>query len=98
MSLDRVYNDVISWAGDRNLIDGSNSRAQFIKLVEETGELAADLAKGRDVKDSVGDIMVVLTILARQEGYTLFECYQHAYQEIQHRKGKMVSGVFIKEE
>jgi len=98
MSLDRVYNDVISWAGDRNLIDGSNSRAQFIKLAEETGELAADLAKGRDVKDSVGDIMVVLTILARQEGFTLLECYQHAYQEIQHRKGKMVDGVFIKEE
>lgn len=98
MSLDRVYNDVISWANDRNLIEGSNSRAQFIKLAEEMGELAADLAKGRDVKDSVGDMMVVLTILARQEGYTLQECYQQAYTEIQHRKGKMVDGVFVREE
>lgn len=98
MSLDRVYNDVLSWAEARNLVKGSNSRSQFIKLAEEMGELAADLAKGRDVKDSIGDMMVVLTIMARQEGHTLYECYQQAYTEIKDRKGKMVEGVFIREE
>lgn len=98
MSLDRVYNDVLSWAEARNLIEGSDSKNPFIKLAEERGELAADLARGKDLKDSIGDMMVVLTIIARQQGYTLFECYQQAYTEIKDRKGKMVAGVFIKEE
>ena len=63
------------------------------------GELASGLAKGRHdvVKDSIGDIVVVLTILARQEGLEILDCVERAYDEIKDRKGKMVNGVFIKE-
>ena len=87
------------WADDRNLIKGSNSTKQFLKLGEEMGELASGLAKGRHevVKDSIGDLVVVLTILARQEGLEIMDCVEQAYDEIKDRKGRMVDGVFIKE-
>jgi NTP pyrophosphatase (non-canonical NTP hydrolase) len=87
------------WAEDRNLIEGSNSTKQFLKLGEEMGELASGLAKGRHdvVKDSIGDMVVVLTILARQEGLEILDCVDQAYNEIKDRKGRMVDGVFVKE-
>lgn len=96
-TINTTYNDVLQWAIDRNLIDGSNSQAQMLKLAEEFGELAGNIAKGRPIKDDIGDMMVVLTIIAAQNSLTLAECYQHAYRDIKDRKGKMVQGVFVKE-
>lgn len=87
------------WAHARNLVHGSNPEKQMVKLVEEIGELAAGLARGNKAKaiDSIGDAVVVLTILAEQIGINIEECIVSAYDEIKDRKGKMVNGVFIKE-
>lgn len=89
---------VVKWAEDRNLIKGSNPEAQMLKLMEEVGELASDIAKRRDVKDSIGDSLVVLTLIARQFNTNLEECYNLAYEEIKDRKGRMINGTFVKEE
>jgi len=89
---------VIKWAEERNLIKGSNPESQMMKLIEEVGELASDISKRRDVKDSIGDSLVVLTLIARQFGTNLEDCYSLAYNEIKDRKGRMRGGVFIKEE
>lgn len=96
--LNTTYNDVIEWANARNLIKGSTPIGQLGKLVEEVGELAGNICRGRDVKDDIGDCMVVLTIIAAQKGLTLAECYQHSYEQIKDRKGRMVDGIFVKEE
>lgn len=87
------------WAADRNLIEGSNPRAQMLKLFEEGGETAGAIARGnRDgVIDGIGDCAVVLTILAAQHGVTIEECIAAAWDEIKDRRGKMVDGVFVKE-
>jgi phosphoribosyl-ATP pyrophosphohydrolase len=65
--------DIRQWAEDRNLIAGSTTAAQFVKLVEEAGEML--LAHENDdpdgVKDGAGDVIVVLTILAAQIGANL---------------------------
>lgn len=94
-----VYDAIIQWASDRNILDGSTRRDQMVKLVEEIGELAAGIAKGKEdlVKDSIGDALVVLTILAKQSGTSIEECLNLAWNEIKYRKGKMVDGIFIKE-
>ena len=89
---------VIRWAEERNLIKGSNPESQMLKLVEEVGELASDIAKRRDVKDSIGDSLVVLTLIARQFGTNLEECYSLAYNEIKDRKGRMINGTFVKDQ
>jgi NTP pyrophosphatase (non-canonical NTP hydrolase) len=91
-----IYTKINRWFIDRGL-DKADPRAQMLKLMEEFGELAADLAKNRDPKDSLGDIGVVLIGLCTQLGTTLEEVLEVAYEEIKDRKGKLVNGVFIKE-
>lgn len=88
------------WAEDRNLIRGSTVQAQFVKLIEEIGELAEAIAKGKDEQfaDSIGDAFVVLTILAAQKDMEIEQCIAYAWEEIKNRKGRMVEGVFIKDE
>lgn len=90
---------ITEWAHARNLIDGSDSFRQLAKLTEEMGELAGGIAKQRPdvIADSIGDCAVVLTILAAQNGLTINDCIQQAYDEIKDRKGRMIDGVFIKE-
>lgn len=55
------------WSIDRNL-HTANPLKQFQKLNEEYGELNSGIAKDKPdvIKDSVGDCLVVLTILAQQ--------------------------------
>jgi NTP pyrophosphatase (non-canonical NTP hydrolase) len=94
-----MFDKIRQWANDRNFIEGSSAQAQTVKLFEEGGELACGVAKKNLplVKDSIGDMVVVLTIIASQYGWTIEECIEAAYQEIKDRKGKMVDGMFIRE-
>ena len=89
---------IVDWADDRNLIDGGTPQAQMVKLMEELGELARGLCRGDDalIKDSIGDVYVVLAILAAQCGVDVEGCAMIAYNEIKDRKGKMVDGIFVK--
>jgi len=95
-----IYADLIrQWATDRNLIEGSDMKSQFVKLIEEAGELANSIAKKNDIEfaDAIGDMVVVLTIMAAQNGMMIEDCIDGAWQEIKDRKGKMVDNIFIKD-
>ena len=87
------------WAATRGIYDKGNSSIQYLKMLEEAGELAqALLNKDKaEIKDAIGDIIVVLTNLAHLEGFQVEECIDSAYQEIANRKGKMINGTFVKE-
>jgi len=98
VSLDLTVDYITCWHHDRNLIRGSTNQAQFVKLAEEMGELAGALARGDDVRDHIGDMIVVLANIAEREGTTLAECASVAYDDIKDRRGRMVDGVFVKEE
>lgn len=69
MELHKLITNVQQWSVDRGL-DKADSKKQMLKLYEEFGELASGLAKGNKevVKDSIGDVVVVLIILAQQQG------------------------------
>lgn len=97
MSLNELVHAVKLWHHDRNLIHGSDNKTQMVKLMEETGELARNVAKGNDVQDDVGDMLVVLINIVEREGLTLQGCLLHAFNEISHRTGKMQNGVFVKD-
>lgn len=92
-----ITNKIAQWHHDRNLIDGSTDQAQFLKLIEETGELAGNLARGKDIRDDIGDIIVVLINIAERNNLTIEECLEVAYDDIKDRKGTMIDGVFIKD-
>ncbi|SES02995.1 MazG-like family protein [Salipaludibacillus aurantiacus] len=99
ISLDQLAEDIAQWAEDKEL-DEAASEKQMLKLMKEVGELAQGLAKDhRDqVIDSIGDVFVVLKILSMQLSLDLTSCVAVSYGEIMHRKGKMVNGVFVKQE
>ncbi len=94
------YADLIrQWAQDRNLIEGSDLKSQFVKLIEEAGELANAIGKKNDIEfaDAIGDMFVVLTIMAAQNRMHIEDCIDGAWQEIKDRKGKMLDGIFQKD-
>lgn len=90
---------VEEWSYDRGLHKADSSK-QFLKVIEEIGEVADALAKDKpgELKDGIGDVIVTLIILAQQNGLTIEECLKVAYNEIKNREGKMVNGVFVKKE
>jgi NTP pyrophosphatase (non-canonical NTP hydrolase) len=94
------FDNIRGWAEARNLIEGSKPINQISKLVEELGELATGVNKGKSdlIADGIGDAVVVLTILAKQCGMNIEDCIDLAWNEIKDRKGRMVDGIFIKEE
>ena len=92
------YENLIGqWHKDRNLIDGSTDKDQYMKLIQEAGELSDSLCKGKDIRDDIGDMMVVLINIMVRNNLTMSECLSVAYDDIKDRKGKMVDGVFVKE-
>ena len=88
---------VSRWHHDRNLIEGATSKDQVLKLIQEVGELSDSVCKQQDVKDDIGDCLVILINIAEREGTTLEECLAVAYEYIKDRKGKMIDGIFVKE-
>jgi NTP pyrophosphatase (non-canonical NTP hydrolase) len=87
------------WATERGIYDKGNSHTQYVKLIEEAGELAQALLNkdAYEVKDAIGDMVVVLTNLAALEGMQIENCIDSAYNEIKSRKGKMTNGTFVKQ-
>ena len=100
-SVDKVSNrfDLIrQWAEDRGIYAEGNSHTQYVKLMEEAGELAKALLNKDfyEIKDAIGDMVVVLTNLAVLEGMQIENCIDSAYNEIANRKGEMINGTFVK--
>ena len=95
---DSNYEQLIGkWHRDRNLIDGSTDKDQYMKLIQEVGELSDSLCKGKDIRDDIGDIMVVLINIMVRNDLNMKDCLSIAYDDIKDRRGKMVDGIFVKE-
>jgi len=88
------------WADQRGLYEKGDAKTQYVKLMEEAGEVGRAILKDRtiDVIDGIGDMVVVLTNLAELVGVHIEECIEIAYNVIAKRKGKMVNGTFVKDE
>jgi len=86
------------WAQDKGIYDKGNSHTQYVKLMEEAGELAQALLNkdSYEIKDAIGDMVVVLTNLAVLEGMQIENCIDSAYNEIANRTGTMLNGTFVK--
>lgn len=149
--LKELFGRVVLWAGDRNLIEGSNAKFQFCKLSEENYEIHTATSQEELLKE-IGDYQIVSIIMLAQLGfdvseyvelvqgcnafswtdisgtigmalakgknddafvyivrgmnyanlfldgdYTIYDAVLTAFKKIEHRKGCMVDGVYIKE-
>jgi len=99
VNLTNYFPLIRDWAQERGIYDKGNSHTQYVKLMEEAGELAEALLKNDryEIKDAIGDMVVVLTNLAVLEGMQIENCIESAYNEIANRKGKMENGTFVKQ-
>tara|TARA_B100000085_G_scaffold1975_1_gene1872 strand:- start:3177 stop:3980 length:804 start_codon:yes stop_codon:yes gene_type:complete len=87
------------WAEKRGIYDKGDAKTQYIKLQEESGELAKALLKDdqAEVIDAIGDMVVVLTNLAHMRGISIEQCIGSAYEVISKRTGSMINGTFVKD-
>jgi NTP pyrophosphatase (non-canonical NTP hydrolase) len=96
---DQLFDCIRNWANERGLYDKGDPKTQYIKLMEETGEIGRAILKNdtEQIIDGIGDAVVVLTNLAELCGVPIEECIQEAYNVISKRTGKMVNGTFVKD-
>ena len=96
---ENVYDLIRAWATNKGIYKSGDSKTQYIKLMEEAGELAQAILKNDEpeVIDAIGDMVVVLTNLAKLRGHNLEDCVCSAYDVIKSRQGKMINGTFVKQ-
>jgi NTP pyrophosphatase (non-canonical NTP hydrolase) len=94
-----IKDKVLNWANERNLLHNENALKQYSKLQEESNELLIGILNKDpyEIIDALGDIQVVLIILANQLGFDIDECLESAYNEIKDRKGQTIDGNFVKD-
>jgi NTP pyrophosphatase (non-canonical NTP hydrolase) len=90
---------IANWAEQKGLLKPEFAPKQFMKIVEELGELSSAIIK-EDVDkeiDSVGDLLITIIVLAYQRNISLKYALNVAYNEIKDRKGQLIGGSFIKQ-
>ena len=94
-----TFDLIRSWADVRGITQNGDVKTQYIKLLEEVGELADAILKNNkeDIIDAIGDAVVVLTNLSTLAGVNIEHCIDAAYGEISNRTGNMVNGTFVKD-
>lgn len=99
-NFEELKQDIILWGNKKGILSKSFAPKQFMKFIEESGELSSAILKNKeeDIADSFGDVFVTLIILAAQLNYDPVKCLNMAYEEIKDREGETVDGVFIKNE
>ena len=101
MDANKLIASFEQWGIDRRIVLCSSARSQFMKTVEEVGELASALAKNDKpgMVDAIGDIVVTLTLVAACAGVPITQCMAASWEAIKDRKGHLTpEGVFVKEE
>ena len=94
-----MFHKIREWARTRGIYDRGDTKTQYIKLMEEAGELSRAILKEDKAEfvDAIGDMVVVLTNLAALGGVDIEDCMESAYKVISARKGAMVNGTFVKD-
>lgn len=92
------FSKIRLWAKQKNILDQGDIKTQYIKLQEESGELAEAILtyNKEEIKDAVGDMVVVLTSISYFGGFKIEEAIESAYEEIKNRKGKIINNTFVK--
>jgi NTP pyrophosphatase (non-canonical NTP hydrolase) len=100
MKLTNEFEPIREWAKDKGIYEKGDPKTQYIKLLEEIGELAQSILKNdtEEFMDAIGDCVVVLTNLAALNDVKIEDCINGSYSIIAKRKGKMINGTFVKEQ
>lgn len=99
-SYETLVRKIINRFTEIGIVKPENAKTQFMKVTEELGELAEGINKDKpeQIKDSLGDVLVTLILLAEDLNLNLLDCLNSAWNEIKDRKGEVKDGSFVKEE
>ena len=102
INMNELIASVRVWGEEKGIIGANGTatvKAQMGKLYEEFEELEEALLYDdqEEVIDAIGDMTVVLILLAELRDVRFEDCLQAAYDEIKGRTGQMVNGTFIKD-
>ena len=96
--IDQLTEKINMWHDDRSIVPNSSATTQCMKAMSELGELADNIIKHENVKDSIGDVYVCLCSIARLSDTTMEESIAVAYEDIKDRRGTLTpEGNFIKD-
>lgn len=84
MSSDYIFDEIVS------MLDALHQEGR-IKPVSKANALEAK-------EDAIGDMYVVLVNIAERNKFLMGNCIQRAWVAIKDRTGKMINGIFVKEE
>lgn len=92
-----LVDKVWQWFDDKHLNDPV---MQTVKVTEEVGELAHEIARHRydspEVIDALGDTLVTIIGVCHHLNISPAVALGEAYDEIKNRKGKVINGSFVK--
>lgn len=104
-TLAELVDRVELWAMQKGITAKSDPAKQFRKLNEEVEELGDELhilseegGNEEAVKDEAGDVAVTLIVTCQLLGMPFMQCLRKALQKIEARQGKIIDGVFVKDE
>ena len=72
--MDGIIQQVIAWAEDANMLKGSDSKTETLKLTAEYGELVECLNKQADCRDGIGKCIIQMVIICRMRNIILNDC------------------------
>ena len=97
---------VEEWSEEKGIHEGA-WLPQYGKFTEEASEMFDELIAmdyetyaepTEELKEEMGDVLATLIILAQRVGLDLTECLEIALDKISRRKGKLINGLFVKDE
>lgn len=91
---------VTEWGVGKGLTKPEARFTQIAKLGEEFGELCNATIRNKSheqVRDAIGDMCVVLQMLAASYDCSLDQCREESWTAIKDRTGTTVDGAFIKD-
>ncbi len=96
----QLINKAIIWATNNGIIHESSSEIHVLKTYEQVTKLhKAIINKDHaSIEKHIGGALVKLIIHAEMNCLTPQQCLETALKEIEHRKGEMINGLFVKNE
>ena len=91
---------VTQWADKVGITKHGKLEGQLKKLYEECDELRDAIRTNNtaEIRDALGDCMIVLTMISLLTDNDLRQCYYEASEVVTKRKGHMTpDGIFVKE-
>jgi NTP pyrophosphatase (non-canonical NTP hydrolase) len=102
LTFENLWKRTVNWGFNTGILEPGNFNVdkQALKMGAEGGEVQDEIAKGNftAAEQELGDLIVTTVMLSAGTGINWLRGFEHAVQKIEARRGRLIDGVFVKEE